>query len=132
MLELETGVVKRYHSDKGFGFLSVIDEHGAKTGEDIFFHHNDGVFVELNEAGDDIDWAGDRSPRNGTISIHYACGFPKTGGHLEGKKLSFVRGPGHREGETRATKWTSGELYRSLRREIEGSGLSATRELIAG
>lgn len=56
MLDLEQGIVVFYNARESYGFLRVLDESGRSTGEDIFFHLNQGRWVEI--VGDDIEFIG--------------------------------------------------------------------------
>lgn len=98
MLELEHGIVKRFDDRLGnrFGYLYVLDQDGQQTGEELWFHANDGQWVETVEG--DILFVG---PIYLTIRIH----DPKVG-----DKLAFrrVRGKNHRD---KAAPWTHAEGY---------------------
>ena len=43
------GIVKFFSKKKQFGYLYVLDAKGDKTGEEVFFHFNDGVYPTLDE-----------------------------------------------------------------------------------
>lgn len=63
---VEYGIVKFFDEREGkrFGFLIVLDEEGNPTGEkDIFFHYNDGQFV--NNDGETPVFNGSTRQKNG-------------------------------------------------------------------
>lgn len=101
MLELEYGVVKFFDDRDGkkFGFLKVLDEDSQETGEEVFFHFNDGQFVEI-VGGDDIEFVGRVFAENGMHMWH-----PRVG-----EKLAFDRVTG-KDGREKASPWTYAEAY---------------------
>ena len=131
--ELEIGEVVSYSPVTHHGFMVKLNEHGARTGEQIFFHYDDGEFVNINEAGDGLEFVGSTIPGgNSTLTIQLECGFPEYHRHLRGKKLAFRRMPGRAEGDKdRAEPWTSTRLYKGLKEKLEAQGVSQERELIA-
>jgi cold shock CspA family protein len=100
MLDLEHGIVKFFDDRDGkkFGFLKVLDEDGRETGEEVFFHFNDGQFVDI-VGGDCIEFIG-RTAKNGLYLVH-----PQVG-----DKLAFDRasGKGNRD---KACPWTYAAAY---------------------
>lgn len=108
MLELEHGVVKFFDDRDGkkFGFLEVLDEDGQKTGEEIFFHFNDGQFVDI-VGGDEIEFVGRVFPENGLHMWH-----PKPG-----DKIAFDTTPG-KDGRDKACPWTYAEGYDNRVRKL--------------
>lgn len=99
MLELEFGIVKFFDERDGkkFGFLIVLDEDGQRTEEEIFFHFNDGQFVEIK--GGEITFIGPVFT-NGLRMWH-----PQAG-----EKLAFGRSPG-RNDHDKACPWTYANAY---------------------
>lgn len=100
MLELEHGIVKFFDDRDGkkFGFLKVLDEDGQETGEEIFFHFNDGQFVDT--IVDEIEFVGRVFPATGTHMWH-----PNVG-----EKLAFDRATGKGDRE-KACPWTYAQGY---------------------
>ena len=100
MLELENGIVKFFDDRDGkqFGFLTVLNEEDQETGEEIFFHFNDGQFVEI--VAGDIEFVGRVFSENGLHMWH-----PKIG-----DRLAFSRTPG-KDGRDKACPWTYAEGY---------------------
>lgn len=107
MLELEHGVVKFFDDRDGkkFGFLEVLDEDGQKTGEEIFFHFNDGQFVDI-VGGDKIQFVG-RVFENG---LH--MWYPKIG-----DTIAFDVSTG-KNGRDKACPWTYAEGYDNRVRKL--------------
>lgn len=107
MLELEHGVVKFFDDRDGkkFGFLEILDEDGQKTGEEIFFHYNDGQFVDI-VGGDEIQFVG-RVFENGVHMWH-----PKIG-----DKIAFDVSTG-KDGRDKACPWTYAEGYDNRVRKL--------------
>lgn len=107
MLELEHGVVKFFDDRDGkkFGFLEVLDEDGQKTGDEIFFHFNDGQFVDI-VGGDEIQFVG-RVFENGVHMWH-----PKIG-----DKIAFDVSTG-KDGRDKACPWTYAEGYDNRVRKL--------------
>lgn len=104
MLELEYGKVKTFNETQGkrFGFLKVCDKFGVnETGEEIFFHFNDGQFVEI--VGDDIQFIGRifRYPDGTTRELRYPS---------INDLLAFERGLGKND-QQKAVPWTLAEAY---------------------
>lgn len=108
MLELEHGIVKFFddRSGKCFGFLEVLDEDSQKTGEELFFHFNDGQFVDI-VGGDEIQFVGRFFPDNGLHMSH-----PRIG-----DKLAFERTIGKNDRQ-KACPWTRAEGYDNRVREL--------------
>lgn len=108
MLELEYGVVNFFDDRDGkkFGFLKVLDEDNKETGEEVFFHFNDGQFVGI-VGGDCIEFVGRVFAENGLHMWH-----PKVG-----DKLAFDRNPG-KDGREKASPWTYAEGYDNRVREL--------------
>jgi hypothetical protein len=100
MLDLEHGIVKFFDDREGkkFGFLKVLDEDSQETGEEIFFHFNDGQFVEI-VGGDEIKFTG-RIAKNGVYLV-----YPQIG-----DKLAFDRASG-KDGRDKASPWTYAAAY---------------------
>lgn len=101
-MELEHGIVKFFDGRQGkeYGFLTVLNRVSKETPEEIFFHFNDGEFVEIVEDGDDIEFVGRVFPGNGMHMWH-----PRVG-----DSLAFLRAPG-RDGREKASPWTYDEAY---------------------
>lgn len=107
MLELEYGIVRHFNNRPGkrSGLLAVIDEAGNFTGEDIFFHANDGQWVEI--VGDDIEFVGRNFPDGGAPVYTPSVG----------NKLAFDRAPGS-EGREMASPWTYAEVFDSRVKQL--------------
>ena len=107
MLELEHGVVKFFDDRDGkkFGFLKVLNEDDQETGEEIFFHFNDGQFVDI-VGGDEIQFVG-RVFENGVHMWH-----PKIG-----DKIAFDVSTG-KDGRDKACPWTYAEGYDNRVRKL--------------
>ena len=105
MLELEHGVVTHFDGRHGkeFGFLEVINPDGSKTSEKLFFHFNDGQFVEIVAEENDIEFVGTVFPGN-DLPL-WRMGNPPVG-----MKLAFKRAPGN-DGREKASPWTYAEAY---------------------
>jgi hypothetical protein len=107
MLELEIGEVRSFNAGKLFGFVEVLDEEGQKTGEQLFFHFNNGAFVDT--FGDDIQFVGRTITVNGRTSPMW---YPSVG-----EKLAFDRGTDNR-GRECAERWTYAEAYQNRVRKL--------------
>lgn len=108
MLELEHGIVKFFDDRDGkkFGFLEVLNEDGQKTGEEIFFHFNDGQFVDI-VGGDEIMFVGRVFPENGLHMWH-----PKPG-----DRIAFDVSVG-KNNRDKACPWTYAEGYDNRVRKL--------------
>jgi cold shock CspA family protein len=108
MLELEHSVVKFFDDRDGkkFGFLKVLNEDDQETGEEIFFHFNDGQFVDI-VGGDEIQFVGRVFAENGLHMWH-----PKIG-----DKVAFDVTAG-KNGRDKACPWTYAEGYDNRVRKL--------------
>jgi len=92
-LGIETGIVKFFDSrdNKRYGFI-VLD-----SGEEIFFHYNDGRIPGANICG--LDWY---MPN---IDSETVLDYPKAGDRLFFERSKAKKGP-------KASPWTSQEYYK--------------------
>lgn len=108
-MRLEYGDVKFFDNrgTKLYGFLNVLDENGQQTGEDVFFHYNDGQWITVAESN--IGFIGRISLASGSF-----LPLPQIG-----VKLAFLRQP-TAKGD-KACPWTYAAEYDACLRELATS-----------
>lgn len=114
---METGIVKFFDEREGkkFGFLTVLDESGNPTQEEIFFHYNDGYQLQ-NWGASEPEW-----PYEYGFTAHDA---PKLDGTMHVRKMPrqddkvvFERAEGN-QGRDKAKPWDYAQHYDELVKEI--------------
>jgi hypothetical protein len=101
---VEYGIVKFFDEREGkrFGFMFVLDEGGEKTGEQLFFHYNNGEFIGTD--GETPVFAGHTAKKDGQ-SVRLR--FPQ-----KDEKLVFKRGT-NRKGD-HAVPWGFAERWNQV------------------
>jgi cold shock CspA family protein len=110
---LEFGIVKFFnkHRGKNYGFLYVLDADGNQTGEELFFHLNDGQSVSDNVFD----------------TVYFDGGHPiRRKPPRKGDKLGFLRGQ-NRKGD-KACPWSYAAEWKDREEHLlhadEDGGLS--------
>ncbi len=99
----EHGIVKFFNETKKFGFVTVVDDNGNPTVEELFFHHDSGYFLRDGDEEPEF-WFRTGATHRGEI---YTILKPKAG-----EKLVFTRGR-NAKGE-KVGKWTFTYHYDSI------------------
>ncbi len=104
MRDLEYGTVKLFDNRPGkrFGFLCVINDNG-QTGEELFFHYNNGQFVDVKDAT--IVFIGPIMQKDTRLATP-----------AKGDTIAFRRAPAAK-GDV-ASPWTYGKLIAAARHKL--------------